>query len=181
MLTLLAPRHVMDKDDQWRAVGQPSMIQAFATAIRNATTRRDDEEHSLEYLDLTVNGEASTKMFFQLDQHLRMLGNNTLGVPVKLRHAPAAYHSTEQSEMDGPQPLVSLRIVAQNSEPCLLGSYTNTFLHAQAVSTWQAMLEHGHMCFLLIIDGFLDDALTPLSTFFTQVEAYLRSQSGATG
>src|SRR5436190_1578356 len=96
-----------------------------------------------------------------------------IGIPVKLRQAPAAYHSTEQGEMDGPPSLVSLRLVARNSEASLLGSYTNTFLHAQAVSTWQAMMEAGRPCFLLVIDGSLDDALEPLATFFSQVEEYL--------
>jgi hypothetical protein len=75
--------------------------------------------------------------------------------------------------MDGPPSLVSLRLVARNSETCLLGSYTNTFLHAQAVSTWQAMMEAGRPCFLLVIDGFLNDAIEPLSAFFSQVEEYL--------
>jgi hypothetical protein len=75
--------------------------------------------------------------------------------------------------MDGPPSLVSLRLVARDSEASLLGSYTTTFLHAQAVSTWQAMMESGHPCFLLIIDGSLDDAIEPLSTFFSRVEEYL--------
>jgi hypothetical protein len=72
-----------------------------------------------------------------------------------------------------PPYLVSLRMVARNSEACLLGSYTNFFLHAQAVSTWQAMMEAGRPCFLLVIDGSLGDALEPLATFFSQVEEYL--------
>ena len=75
--------------------------------------------------------------------------------------------------MDGPPYLVSLRLVARNAEASLLGSYTNTFLHAQAVSTWQAMMEVGRPCFLLVIDGSLDDAIEPLSTFFSHVEQYL--------
>ena len=104
---------------------------------------------------------------------MHAIGNTLLGIPVKLRQAPAAYHSTEQSEMDGPPSLISLRLVARNSEACLLGSYTNTFLHAQAVSTWQAMMETGRPCFLLVIDSSLDDAIEPLSTFFAHVEEYL--------
>ena len=122
---------------------------------------------SLEYLDLTVNGEARTGLLSVLDEHAHTIGNKLLGVPVKLRKVPADYHSTEQSEMDGPPSLVSLRLVARNSETCLLGSYPNTFLHAQAVSTWQAMMEAGRPCFLLVIDGSLDDAIEPLSTFFS--------------
>lgn len=101
---------------------------------------------------------------------MRAIGNAQLGVPVKLRQAPADYHSTEQSEMDGPPYLVSLRLVARNSETCLLGNYTTTFLHAQAVSTWQAMMESGRPCFLLVIDGSLADAAEQLTAFFSQVE-----------
>jgi hypothetical protein len=101
------------------------------------------------------------------------IGNEGLGVPVKLRVAPAAYHSTEQSEMDGPAPLASLRLVARDGEACLLGSYTTVFLHAQAVSTWQAMLEKGRACLLLVIDGSLDDAAVPLATFFAEVKEQL--------
>ena len=73
----------------------------------------------------------------------------------------------------GRRSLISLRLVARNTEACLLGNYTNTFLHAQAVSTWQAMMESNRPCFLLVIDGSLDDAIEPLSTFFSQVEQHL--------
>jgi hypothetical protein len=109
-----------------------------------------------------------------LDEHVHTIGNTLLGIPVKLRKAPADYHSTEQSEMDGPPYLVSLRLVARNSETSLLGSYTPTFLHAQAVSTWQAMMEAGRPCFFLVIDGSLKDALKSLSTFFSHVEEHLQ-------
>ena len=122
---------------------------------------------------MTVNGEAQASLLSVLDGHVHTIGNRLLGIPVKLRQAPAAYHSTEQSEMDGPPSLVSLRLVARNTETCLLGSYTNVFLHAQAVSTWQAMMESGRPCFLLVIDSSLDDAIEPLSTFFAHVEEYL--------
>ena len=148
---------------------------AFARALQEAASTDDTHRYpqgvSLSYLDVTVNGEAQTSLLAVLDEHVHTIGNKLLGIPVKLRKAPAAYHSTEQSEMDGPPSLLSLRLVARNSETCLLGSYTNTFLHAQAVSTWQAMMEIGRPCFLLIIDGSLNDAIKPLTTFFSQVEA----------
>jgi len=66
-----------------------------------------------------------------------------------------------------------LRVVTRNTETSLLGTYTSTFLHAQAVSTWQAMLESGRPCFLLVIDSSLDDANEAISTFFSEVEQYL--------
>ncbi len=91
-----------------------SAATAFAEALQAAVAAGD----SLGYLDVTVNGEAPTSLLAMLDERTRTIGNTLLGVPVKLRQAPAAYHSTEQSEMDGPPSLVSLRLVARNSEAC---------------------------------------------------------------
>src|SRR5207302_259771 len=179
ILTLLAPHKTMDQNAPLPIESQrrDSAALAFASALQEATsadvTHEDTQGVSLSYLDVTVNGEAQASLIAMLDEHVHTSGNKLLGIPEKLRQAPAAYHSTEQSEMDGPPSLVSLRLVAQNSEASLLGSYTNTFLHAQAVSTWQAMMETGRPCFLLVIDGSLDDALEPLATFFSQVEEYL--------
>ncbi len=181
ILILLAPHRTIDQDAQRQIVSQrgDSVASAFARVLQEAAstdnTHRYPQRVSLSYFDLTVNGEAQTSLLAVLDEHVQTIGNKLLGIPVKLRKAPADYHSTEQSEMDGPPSLVSLRLVARNSEACLLGSYTNTFLHAQAVSTWQAMIEAGRPCFLLVIDGSLDDAIEPLSTFFSQVEKYLHN------
>jgi hypothetical protein len=164
ILTLLAPQRAMSPNAQLHTDPQrgDSAAATFARALQEAA--------STSYLDVTVNGEARTALLAVLDEHVHTIGNKLLGIPVKLRKAPADYHSTEQSEMDGPSSLVSLRLVARNSEASLLGSYTNTFLHAQAVSTWQAMMEAGRPCFLLVIDGSLDDATEPLATFFAHVE-----------
>lgn len=181
LLTLLAPRGAMSQDAQVDSDSRrgESIASAFASVVQKAASVDDTPGHpqdiSLWYLDLTVNGEAQASLLAVLDEHVHAIGNRLVGVPVKLRQAPAVYHSTEQSEMDGPPYLVSLRLVARNTEACLLGSYTNTFLHAQAVSTWQAMMEVGHPCLLLVIDGSLDDALEPLSTFFSEVEEKLHS------
>jgi hypothetical protein len=131
---------------------------------------------SLGYLDLTINGELPSNSIPALDADLRTVGNELLSVPVKLRRAPAAYHSTEQSEMDGPPFLVSLRVLARDHEESILGIYTDTFLCAQAVSTWQAMMEQGRACFLLIIHGSIDDAVEPFHRFFSEVAAPLRGQ-----
>ena len=179
ILTLLAPHGAMSQNAQSRSDPQrgDSTAAAFASVLQKALatddTHRQPQGISLGYLDLTVNGEAPTSLLGALDEHVHTIGNKLLGVPVKLRQAPADYHSTEQSEMDGPPYLVSLRLVARNSEASLLGSYTTTFLHAQAVSTWQAMMEVGRPCFLLVIDGSLEDAMEPLATFFAHVEEYL--------
>ena len=178
-LTLLAPDGAMHQDTRVDGDSQlnASPASAFASILHKAAlagnTPAQSGEIPLGYLDLTVNGEAPASVFSMLDEHLHTIGNGRLGVPVKLRQAPAAYHSTEQSEMDGPPYLVSLRLVARNTEASLLGSYTATFLHAQALSTWQAMMEVGRPCFLLVTGGSLADAQAALSTFFSEVEGKL--------
>jgi hypothetical protein len=164
--SLLAPQAV-------EIQGSPASI--FASMLQR-TAQTSPKHFSLGYLDLTINGELPSSLFSAIDTQLRTIGNELLGVPVKLRRAPAAYHSTEQSEMDGPPFLVSLRILARDHQASILGSYTDTFLCAQAVSTWQAMIEQGRPCFLLIIDSSIDDALEPLHRFFSDVEAHLRGQ-----
>ena len=105
---------------------------------------------TLDYLDITFNGLISHDISTLLYAYQRDTGNVDLGLPVKVRRAPAAYHSTEQSEMDGPSHLVSLRILAAQHEQSLLGDYNDVFLRAQAVSTWQAMLDVHRPCFLLV-------------------------------
>jgi hypothetical protein len=145
----------------------------FAQALQQAVAA-DNERDRLGYLDLTINGEPPESLLSVIDVHMHTIGNELLGVPVKLRRAPAAYHSTEQSEMDGPSYLVSLRLLTRNHEESILGTYTGTFLDAQAVSTWQSMIEQGRNCFLLIIDESAEEAVRPLNHFFQNVEAYLR-------
>ena len=149
----------------------PALI--FAQALLQAVSA-DREQIRLGYLDLTWNGEPPESLLSVIDVHLHTIGNEILGVPVKLRHAPAAYHSTEQSEMDGPSYLVSLRLLTRDHEKSILGMYDDTFLNAQAVSTWQAMIEQRRTCFLLIIDTLAEEAVRPLTHFFQNVETYIR-------
>ena len=181
ILTLLVPQTAMDQNTQSTTELQShdTAASVFASALQAAAStgipQKNEQRTPLSYLDVTVNGEARPGLLSMLDEQVHTIGNKLLGIPVKLRQAPAAYHSTEQSEMDGPTSLISLRLVARNTEPCLLGNYTNTFLHAQAVSTWQAMMESGRPCFLLVIDGSLDDAIEPLTTFFSQIEQHLHT------
>jgi hypothetical protein len=155
------------------------LAREFTSALRRSALQGGRPGSSpavpLRYLDITVNGMAPTETLEVIRRLAAIIGNEDLGVPVKVRIAPAAYHSTEQSEMDGPAPLVSLRVVARDSEPCVVGNYTNAFLHAQAVSTWQAMVEQGRMCLLLVIDGSLHDAAESLAIFFAEVKEQLES------
>ena len=163
-LTLYAPLGA-------NAKAPPALI--FAQALQQAIAA-DNERTRLGYLDLTINGEPPESLLSVIDVHMHTIGNELLGIPVKLRRAPAAYHSTEQSEMDGPSYLVSLRLFTRNHEESILGKYTDTFLNAQAVSTWQAMIEQGRTCFLLIIDESAQEAVRSMNHFFQNVEASLR-------
>lgn len=176
------------------AKASPALV--FAQALQQAVAI-NNERVRLGYLDLTINGEPPESLLSIIDVHMHTIGNELLGVPVKLRRAPAAYHSTEQSEMDGPSYLVSLRLLTRNhvaptrlanaatqlvlrtqasrtEKESILGTYTDTFLNAQAVSTWQAMIEQGRTCFLLIIDESAQEAVRPMNHFFQNVEASLR-------
>ncbi len=158
-LTLFAPNDI----DRIQA---PSALLASALA--------QQAEH-VDYLDCTFNGVASPPIQSLLHKHVSMLGNTLLGIPVKIRQAPAAYHSTEQSEMDGPPSFVSLRILVRTHETSLLGTYSDTFLRAQGVSTWQAMIEQGRRCYLLLVDGNDEAAVGELTRFFEGVEMALRA------
>lgn len=164
ILTLYGPQGTI-----FQAPGD-SMVDSFARILREAYTAQ-----RLVYLDGTINGEASPAFLAMFGQYLRRIGNQSLGVPVKLRRAPADYHSTEQSEMDGPRSLVSLRLLARQHERCMVGRYDDTFLRAQAVSTWQAMLEQHRSCFLLVVDGALEDAMQSLTRLFERVISVLES------
>ncbi len=147
-----------------------SIENSFASMLKEARAAQ-----RLAYLDGTINGEAPPAFLAMFGQYLRRIGIENLGIPVKLRRAPADYHSTEQSEMDGPPQLVSLRLLARQHERSMIGQYDDTFLCAQAVSTWQAMLEQGRSCFLLVIDGTLEDAVESLKQFFERIISVLAS------
>ena len=109
----------------------------------------------LSYLDVTINGELDPTTRLNAETRLRRLGNDLL-VPVKLRRAPAAYHVSEQCQLDGPPGIVSLRLVARTTPPAAIGSYTPQFLQAQAVATWQAMTARGRACTLVVVDRLED-------------------------
>lgn len=75
--------------------------------------------------------------------------------------------------MDGTMGMVSLRLLATQHEPVLLGAYTDTFLRAQAVSTWQAMIEQERACFLFVVENSPRQAMTVLEQFFQAVSTQL--------
>ncbi len=161
-LTLFAPQ---------TGIVTQTPAQLFANALVS------DKKEQISYLDCTFNGIASPPIQAILERQMHALGNTLLGVPMKIRQAPAAYHSTEQSEMDGPPYLISLRILIRTHETSILGSYTDTFLRAQAVSTWQAMIEQGRRCYLLLVDGNMLEAAASLTTFFETVEQQMKAMN----
>jgi len=167
-LTLLTPPGQATGDD-------PAAY--IAAALQQASAATGNRR--LGYLDVTMNGEIPAGWAPLLHDALRSLGPTTLGVPARLRRAPAAYHSTEQGEMDGPPYLVSVRLITRGHEVSVLGAYTDTFLQAQAVGTWQAMIEQGRACFLLIVDGSGETAVDALGRLFTAVERRLRPSDAA--
>ncbi len=152
---------------------QASAAATFAQTVLQAATNKDS---SLSYLDLTFNGNLTDKLNHLLNAYAQTIGNETLGVPVKVRLAPASYHSTEQGEMDGLPSFISLRILFRQHEPCLLGSYNDAFLLAQAISTWQAMIEQGRSCFLLLVDGDKQEAPDDLQKFLETVSTTLQKE-----
>ena len=163
-VTLFAPQGV-------KVQGDPAFV--YAKTLQAALSPQNEQIVPLSYLDFTYNGEMTANVPGLIASHMHTIGDVLLGVPVKLRHAPAAYHSTEQSEMDGPPYLVSLRLLVRDSQPIILGNYDDTFLRAQAVSTWQAMIEVGRTCFLMILAGSVDAVDEALERFFQDVERYL--------
>jgi hypothetical protein len=126
----------------------PSPLSAVRTALHHTLNTR-----SAAYLDITYTGELSLSDTAELHSAARAIALSLGKLPCKLRRAPAAYHSTEQSEMDGPPGLLSLRFVAREHARPLVGAYSPTFLTAQAVGTWQATIEAGRFCALLIVEG----------------------------
>jgi hypothetical protein len=120
----------------------------------------------LSYLDVTVSGEMPAAARQQARALLRYLGNGLLGVPVKLRTAPAAYHISEQAQMDGPPGVVSVRITSLDRSPARLGAYAPDYLQAQAVATAEAMRAAGRDCWLVAIPRLsgVPDTITQLTS-----------------
>lgn len=111
------------------------------------------QRHRLGYLDITYNGVPDATLWRNLWDAARHLANSVLGVPVKVRLGPRDYHSTEQSETDGPPDLLSLRLLARESEAVRLGRYDDRFLHAQALGTARAMADAGRPVLFATFDA----------------------------
>jgi hypothetical protein len=104
------------------------------------------------YLDLTVNADPGSGAWDDARSEMLRLGNRVLHRPVKLRWGPQDYHSTEQSETDGPPGVLSVRVLVRRTETVAAGEYANRFLHAQALGTVRAMREAGRPPLLVVLE-----------------------------
>jgi glucose-6-phosphate isomerase len=133
--------------------GQTDPAAVLAGAVKAARERGGPA-----YLDLTINADPDEPAWAAVRAEALRLGNDVLGVPVKLRWGPRDYHSTEQSETDGPPGLLSLRVLVRRTERVTAGDYPPRFLHAQALGTVRAMREAGRPPLLAVLEG-ADEAL----------------------
>ena len=145
------------------------LADAFAAALVSARVGS-----SLRYLDFTWNGELTPKVRAVLDRAKDRLANQTLGIPAKVRTGPSDYHSTEQGETDGPDELISLRLVARTHDPVAAGHYDDKFLLAQARGTWQAMQDAKRRILFLTLPDTSPQSLTTLDEVLTQTAALLQ-------
>jgi glucose-6-phosphate isomerase len=105
----------------------------------------------LGYFDLTVNGDAAGPLWEAAQRTGMKFGNHILQRPTKIRSGPRDYHSTEQSETDGPPELLSLRVLVRDPETVMAGEYSPRFLHAQALGTVFAMRDAGRPVLLATV------------------------------
>jgi glucose-6-phosphate isomerase len=128
-------------------------IAATVFALRAAT--------SLAYLDLTVNGDPTGPDWARLHDALRRLAGEVVGVPCKIRSGPRDYHSTEQSQVDGPPEMLSLRVAVRNLPAVGKGHYDDRFFQAQSLGTVLALRDAGRPVLLALLDD--DNAVGALA------------------
>jgi glucose-6-phosphate isomerase len=105
------------------------------------------------YLDLTINGEPDGPGWEDLRRIVRSLANDVLGIPFKIRCGPRDYHSTEQSEVDGPPGLLSLRVAVRELPEVPIGDYDNRYFQAQSLGTVFAMRDAGRAVVLALLEN----------------------------
>jgi len=106
----------------------------------------------LGYFDVTLNAEPEGPAWEELRSRALSFAGTVLRRPAKVRSGPRDYHATEQSETDGPDELLSLRVLVTRPEPIVLGSYSHRFLHAQALGTMRAMRDAGRPILLAMVE-----------------------------
>ncbi len=150
--------------------------EAGAAASLADAVRGLDGEGRLGYFDLTVNAEPDGRLWEVARRSGRRFGNEVLLRPVKIRSGPRDYHSTEQSETDGPPEILSLRVVVRDPETVSAGEYTPRFLHAQALGTMSAMRDAGRPVLMALVER--ADAGEALEDLLEETANRLSSQPG---
>lgn len=117
------------------------------------------------YLDVTLNAAASTPGWGVVTAAAKRFANGVLRRPVKVRIAPAHYHSTEQAQVDGPPDVHSLRVILKRTEAIRAGAYDLRYLHAQAIGAAVAMEEAGRPVSLITLED--ADGLSELAAALT--------------
>ena len=139
---------------------------------------------ALRYVDFTFNGEMPETLASVFEQARRTLANERLAIPAKIRTGPSDYHSTEQSEVDGPDELVSIRFVAYQHEAPVAGRYSDKFLLAQARGTQQAMEDSGRWVVMVTFPELNPETVNQLGRFFDAVsnklDLFLQSMNETT-
>jgi len=147
------------------------------TAVLAHAVRRLSESGRLGYLDVTLNAEPEGSLWEIVRSEARNFAKNVLGRPVKVRSGPRDYHATEQSAVDGPNELLSLRLLIQRPEPVIAGNYSHRFLHAQALGTVLAMRDAGRPVLLATIPTVNDGSL--VAELFKSAARHLAGVAGA--
>jgi len=147
----------------------PSPEPGDAVAVYAALLGAARQAFRFRYKDFTFNGELTPALRELLEEVRTRLANQVLGMPGKIRTGPSDYHSTEQSETDGPFELVSTRLGALEHDAILCGSYSDKFLLAQARGTWQAMEDANRWIVMIAFPRLTAETLGDLREFFTKV------------
>ncbi len=110
------------------------------------------QEGRLGFFDVTLNADPDGPAWERLRSRALSFAGTVLRRPAKVRSGPRDYHATEQSETDGPDELLSLRVLVRRPEGVLLGDYSHRFLHAQALGTMRAMHDAGRPVLLAMVE-----------------------------
>jgi glucose-6-phosphate isomerase len=143
-------------------------VEVYAAILRIAK-----RQGWFRYKDFTFNGELTPALRAVFEDARRTLVNGALKMRGKIRTGPSDYHSTEQSETDGPNELISTRFVALNHEPIAVGNYPDKFLLAQARGTGQAMEDANRWVLMVTMPELNDETVSDLRAFFEAVNRRL--------
>jgi glucose-6-phosphate isomerase len=145
-----------------------------AVEVYAAILRAAQQQGWFRYKDFTFNGELTPELRTVFEEARRTLVNGTLKMRGKIRTGPSDYHSTEQSETDGPNELISTRFVALKHEAIAVGNYSDKFLLAQARGTWQAMEDANRWILMVTMPELNTETLRDLRAFFEAVNQAMR-------